>query len=358
MGFIGLWYLFLIHMTFCVFVVISGRDFYGILGVSKSASLNEIKKKYRALARTLHPDKHKDDPLASQKFSSINDAYSVLSNEEKREQYDRCGEECLKKDDIMGGTDPFASFFGDFGFSFGGGGHEHRDTPKGATIVMDLFVTLEELYNGNFVEITRNKPVMKAAKGTRKCNCRQEMSTRQLGPGRFQMVQQTVCDECPNVRLVNEERTLEVEIEPGMVDSQETRFVAEGEPHVDGDPGDLVLRIKTMPHDVFERRGDDLYTNVTLSLQDALVGFSMEIDHLDGRKVLITRDKITWPGARIRKKGEGMPNYENNNLHGTLYITFDVEFPKNDLTEQDKEAIKSILKQESVNKVYNGLRGF
>lgn len=138
-------------------------------------------------------------------------------------------------------------------------------------------------------------------------------------------------------RLVNEERTLEVEIEPGMVDGQETRFVAEGEPHIDGDPGDLVLRIKTLPHDVFERRGDDLYTNVTLSLQDALVGFSMDIEHLDGRKVLINRDKITWPGARIRKKGEGMPTYENNNLHGTLYITFDIEFPKNDLTEEEKE---------------------
>lgn len=135
--------------------IFSRRDFYGILGVSRSASLNEIKKKYRALARSMHPDKNKHDPLASSKFSDINDAYSVLSNEEKREQYDRCGEECLKKDDIMGGADPFASFFGDFGFSFGGGGHEQRDTPKGATIVMDLFVTLEELYNGNFVEVSQ-----------------------------------------------------------------------------------------------------------------------------------------------------------------------------------------------------------
>lgn len=138
-------------------------------------------------------------------------------------------------------------------------------------------------------------------------------------------------------RLVNEERTLEIEVEPGMTDGQETRFVAEGEPHIDGDPGDLLLRIKTMPHKSFERRGDDLYTNVTLSLHDALVGFSMEIEHLDGRKVAISRDKITWPGARIRKKGEGMPNYENNNLQGTLYITFDIEFPKADLTNEDKE---------------------
>lgn len=76
-----------------------------------------------------------------------------------------------------------------------------------------------------------------------------------------------VCDECPNVRMVNEERVLEIEVEPGMTNGQETKFVAEGEPHMDGEPGDLIIRIKTAPHSKFERRGDDLYTNVTISLQ-------------------------------------------------------------------------------------------
>lgn len=77
----------------------------------------------------------------------------------------------------------------------------------------------------------------------------------------------------------------------------------------------------------------------------------------DGHKVTVTRDKITWPGARIRKKGEGMPNHENNNLFGTLFVTFDVAFPKGELTDEDKEGIKKLLKQDSVNKVYNGLGG-
>ena len=76
-----------------------------------------------------------------------------------------------------------------------------------------------------------------------------------------------MCDECPNVKLVNEERLLEIEVEPGMTDGQETRFVAEGEPHMDGEPGDLIIKIKTTPHMNFERKGDDLYTNVTISLQ-------------------------------------------------------------------------------------------
>lgn len=145
---------------------------------------------------------------------------------------------------------------------------------------------------------------------------------------------------CLICRLVNEERTLEFEVEPGMTDGQEHRFIAEGEPHIDGEPGDLRIRIKTAPHSRFERKGDDLYTNITISLQDALTGFEMSIEHLDGHKVHISREKVTWPGARIRKKGEGMPNYDNNNLYGVMYITFDVEFPKSELSEEDKEGMQ------------------
>ena len=143
-----------------------------------------------------------------------------------------------------------------------------------------------------------------------------------------------------------------------MQDDMETKFVAEGEPHIDGDPGDLIVRIKTYPHPRFERRGDDLYTNVTISLVDALTGFDIDIEHLDGHKVHVTREKVTWPGARIRKKGEGMPNYENNNLFGTLYVTFDVLFPKGEYSEEEKKLIADIHKQDPVNKVYNGLGGF
>lgn len=291
-------------------------------------------------------------------------AYEVLSDPEKRKIYDRSGEEGLKNEAGFGsGSDPFSSFFGDFGFSFGFGDDSRssgrRETPKGNDVVMDLFVTLEELYNGNFVELVRKRPVYKPDQGTRKCNCRQEMVTRQLGPGRFQMLQQSVCDECPNVKLVSEERILEVEVEQGMKDGQEQRFVAEGEPHIDGDPGDLRVRIRTLPHSVFERRDDDLYTNVTIPLVDALVGFEMEIKHLDGHMVTIKRDKVTWPGARMRKSGEGMPNYENNNLRGTLFITFDVDFPKGELTSEQKEQMKQVLSHHKASpNAYNGLRGY
>lgn len=351
-----------IALLFCLFIgTFAGRDFYKILNINKRAQTNEIKKAYRKMAKTMHPDVNPGDPEATEKFQDLGVAYETLSDPEKRKIYDRGGEEALAKSEGGGGGDPFSSFFGGgnpFGDMFGDGGNGEREVHRGANIVMDLWVSLEELYLGNFVEMTHNRPVMKPAKGTRKCNCRQEMVTRSLGPGRFQMTQQQVCDDCPNVKFVNEEHLLEVEVEPGMGNGMEHKFVAEGEPHADGEPGDLVLQIRTYNHADFERKGDDLYTNITISLVDALNGFEMDIEHLDGHKVHVSREKITWPGARIRKKGEGMPNYENNNLFGTMYITFDVAFPKGELTEVDKQAISKLILQDPINAVYNGLGGF
>ncbi|XP_055071638.2 dnaJ homolog subfamily B member 11 [Misgurnus anguillicaudatus] len=346
-------------ILYLISTVLAGRDFYKILGVSRSATIKDIKKAYRKLALQLHPDRNQDDPNAQDKFADLGAAYEVLSDEEKRGQYDKYGEEGLKEGHQSSHGDIFSSFFGDFGFMFGGNRQQaNRDIPRGNDIVLDLEVTLEEVYSGNFVEVIRNKPVAKEAPGKRKCNCRQEMRTTQLGPGRFQMTQEVVCDECPNIKLINEERTLEVEIEQGVRDEMEYPFIGEGEPHIDGEPGDLRFRIKVLKHPVFERRGDDLYTNVTISLVEALVGFEMYISHLDGHNVHIVRDKITKPGARIWKKGEGLPNFDNNNIRGSLIVTFDVDFPKDQLDDQQKDGIRQLLKQTPSQKVYNGLQGY
>ncbi|XP_071941415.1 dnaJ homolog subfamily B member 11-like [Antedon mediterranea] len=352
---------YLIRLLVLVFqvslTVLAGRDFYKILGVTKKATKNEIKKAYRKLAIQYHPDKNQGDPEAEEKFKDLGAAYEVLSDEEKRKQYDNYGEEGLK--DTGSHRDPFSSFFGDFGFHFGGHHHSHNDdVPRGDDVHVDLEVSLEELYTGNFVEIVRYRPVPHTSSGTRKCNCRQEMRTMQLGPGRFQMSQHEVCDECPNVKLVNEEKILELEVEPGMVDGQEYSFIAEGEPNIDGEAGDLKFYIIAAKHPRFERKGNDLYTNVTISLQDALVGFEMDITHLDGHKVHVVRDKITWPGARIRKTEEGMPFYDNNNNKGSLFITFDVKFPKGEISNENKEKFKQLLNEVSKPTVYNGLQGY
>ncbi|XP_020626187.1 dnaJ homolog subfamily B member 11-like [Orbicella faveolata] len=342
----------------CCLQILAGRDFYTILGVPRDASKNQVKRAYRKLAMKWHPDKNKDDPKAQERFQDLSAAYEVLADDEKRKVYDRHGEEGLKNMHQGGGGDPFdpfSSFFGGFGFNFESGHSHHREVPRGSDIQMDLEVTLEELYNGNFIEVLRFKPVAETVPGTRQCNCRQEMRTTQLGPGRFQMSPVDVCDECPAVNYVTKEKLLEVEVEPGMRDGQEYPFIAEGEPHIDGEPGDLKFIIKELRHERFRRRGDDLYTNVTVALVDALNGFEMDIDHLDGHKVHIVREKITWPGARIKKKEEGMPNYDNNHVKGDLYITFDVEFPRGGLSDSEKDALKNILKQESQQKAYNGL---
>ena len=113
------------------------------------------------------------------------------------------------------------------------------------------------------------------------------------------MFQVKVCDECPNVKLITETKTLEVEIEIGADDGHEQSFVGEGEPHIDGEPGDLIFKLKLEKHSVFERRGMDLYTNVTISLQQALSGFEMNIKALDGHQINITREKVTTPSSPI-----------------------------------------------------------
>lgn len=150
-------YVSLVYLTSALVLTLAGRDFYQILSVSRSANTNEIKKAYRKLAKILHPDKNQDDPDASQKFQDLGAAYEALSDPEKRELYDRCGEDCLKKDGMMNNNDPFASFFGDFGFHFGGEQQQQHDTPRGADVIMELTISLEELYNGNFIEVRFNQ---------------------------------------------------------------------------------------------------------------------------------------------------------------------------------------------------------
>ncbi|XP_065183049.1 dnaJ homolog subfamily B member 11-like [Sycon ciliatum] len=358
------------HATvLCLLVIVAetlaGRDFYQILGVERGATTKQIKKAYRKLAMQYHPDKNPGNPEAEEKFKDLGAAYEVLSDEEQRKIYDDHGEDGLKERG-RGGQNPgdvFSSFFGGFGggggfqFNFGGGQNDGKpETPRGADVIVDLEATLEEMYEGEFVEMTRSKPVPKKASGTRQCNCRTEMRTQQLGPGQFQMFQEQVCDKCPNVKMVNEEKKLEVEIEPGVHDGHEYRFVAEGEPHIDGDPGDLIFRVRELKHKVFERRDDDLYTNVTISLQEALNGFSFDISHLDKHKVHLERTAVTRHGLRIRKKGEGMPNLDNNRVVGALFVTFDVKFPETTLTDEQRQVIASVLEQAPVQRVYNGLQ--
>jgi DnaJ family protein B protein 11 len=127
-------------------------------------------------------------------------------------------------------------------------------------------------------------------------------------------------------------------------------------PHIDGEPGDLKLKINMLQHDRFWRVGDDLYTNVTIGLDDALQGFEMKIAHLDAHFAHVKRAEVTRPGEVVMLKGQGMTSYDNNNNFGNLYVTFDVEFPTGVLPAVQKDALATVLEQYTVvPKTYRGM---
>lgn len=179
------------------------------------------------------------------------------------------------------------------------------------------------------------------------------------------MIPKKVCEECANVNLVLEERELETEVEQGIPDGfDEAKFYGEGEPEIDGDPGDLQIIYNIVKHDTYERRGNDLYANMTIGLPDALTGFRSEITQLDGRKLVIKRDEVTWPGMKLRIKNEGMPDYRDNTRVGNLVLTFDVQFPRgkfsqtSEMNDMINELKASGGKEFIKPKIYNGLQGF
>ncbi|PIA61151.1 hypothetical protein AQUCO_00300580v1 [Aquilegia coerulea] len=250
--------------------VLGGKSYYDILQLSKGATEEQIKRAYRKLALKYHPDKNQGNEEANKKFTEISNAYEVLSDQEKRSIYDRYGEEGLKQHAASGGRgggggmniqDLFSSFFG------GGGGEEEEERiVKGDDVIVELEATLEDLYMGGTLKVWREKNVLKPAPGKRRCNCRNEVYHRQIGPGMFQQMTEQVCEQCPNVKYEREGYHVTVDIEKGMQDGQEVVFYEDGEPVIDGEPGDLKFRIFTAPHDQFKREGNDLHTTVTITL--------------------------------------------------------------------------------------------
>ncbi|KAF3793280.1 DnaJ protein [Nymphaea thermarum] len=331
-------FLFVLAFTCSSF---AGKSYYDVLQVPRGASDEQIKRAYRKLALKYHPDKNPGNEEANKRFAEINNAYEVLTDREKREIYDRYGEEGLKQSAAGGGRgggsfqDIFSQFFG------GGMQEEEEKIVKGDDVIVELHATLEDLYMGGTLKVWREKNVLKPAPGKRKCNCRNEVYHKQIGPGMFQQITEQVCEKCPNVKYEREGYFVTVDIEKGMQDGQEIVFYEDGEPIIDGEVGDLKFRIQTAPHDHFRREGDDLHMTVTITLVQALVGFQKTIMHLDEHPVDIGTKGITRPKEVRRFKGEGMPLYMSSKK-GDLYITFEVLFPTS-LTEDQKAKIKAVL---------------
>ncbi|CAA6654377.1 unnamed protein product [Spirodela intermedia] len=309
------------------FCAIGGKSYYDVLQVPRGASEDQIKRAYRKLALKYHPDKNPGNEEANKRFAEINNAYEVLSDREKRNIYDRYGEEGLKQHSAGGGRGGGMNIQDIFNNFFGGGvpDEEEDKVVKGDDVIVELDASLEDLYMGGSLKVWREKNILKPAPGKRQCNCRNEVYHRQIAPGMFQQMTEQVCEQCPNVKYEREGYFLTVDIEKGMRDGQEVVFYEDGEP----------FRIKTAPHERFRREGNDLHTTVTITLLQALVGFEKSLVHLDEHLVEIGTEAVR------KFKGEGMPLHSSNKK-GDLYVTYEVLFPSS-LTEDQKSKIKAVL---------------
>ncbi|XP_046542388.1 dnaJ homolog subfamily A member 2-like [Haliotis rubra] len=342
---------------------------YEILGVSKNASDNEIKKAYYKLAKEFHPDKN---PESGEKFKEISFAYEVLSNQEKRETYDRFGLQGLKEGASAGGgfggglfDDLFGNFFGFPGMGGGGGGGGRNRRRRGEDTFHPLKVSLEDLYNGKTAKLQLSKTVicgkcngMGGKQGaTVKCrNCQGrgvKITLRQLGPGMVQQMQ-SICNEChgegetisdkdrckscKGKKVTNETKILEVHVDKGMKDGQKIPFRGEGDQQPDMEPGDVIIVLQMKEHSVFSRDGVDLYCTHTIGLTEALCGFHFSLKHLDGRELVIKNPPgdVIHPGMIKTVLSEGMPIYRSPFEKGNLYIKFDITFPKQNFTTEAK----------------------
>ncbi|CAM6051595.1 unnamed protein product [Sphagnum compactum] len=349
--------------------------YYNVLGVSKTASQDELKKAYRKLAIKNHPDKGGDP----EKFKEISQAYEVLSDPEKRDVYDQYGEDALKEGMAGGGAshnpfDIFESFFGGGGQSFGGGsGRGSRRQRRGEDVVHPLKVSLEELYNGTSKKLSLSRNVLcakckgkgsKTGASSRCAGCQgsgMKVSIRQLGPSMIQQMQHVCadckgsgevisekdkCGQCKGQKVVQDKKTLEVHVEKGMQHGQKITFQGEADEAPDTETGDIVFVLQLKDHPKFKRKGDDLFVQHTLTLTEALCGFQFPLTHLDGRQLLIkcSPGEIVKPGQCKAVNDEGMPHYQRPFMKGRLYIQFSVDFPETGSLSPDQcKAIEAIL---------------
>lgn len=321
---------------------------YETLGVKKTADEKEIKKAYRKLAVKHHPDKGGDEA----KFKEVSAAYEILSDKEKRGKYDKYGLEGVADEGGGGGRDAndlFSMFFG----GRGGGGSRSRGPKKGPSINHPLKCSLADLYNGKTVKlaVTRKVIVGESSECNRCGGQGAVMEMRQIGPGMIQQLQRA-CDECAGkgykAKHKNERKVLEVHVDKGMKNDQKIQFQGMGDEVPNTETGDINFIVQEKEHELFKRKGADLLVMKTLSLNQALCGFTWQITHLDNREILIK----TQPGEVIQPEtidnkpftkkipNEGMPSHGNPFVRGDLYILFRVTFPRSG--EMSPEAISTL----------------
>ncbi len=346
------------------------RDYYEVLGVSKSASADEIKKAYRRLAMKYHPDRNKDDAGSESKFKEAKEAYEVLRDSDKRAAYDRFGHDGLRGAGMGGpggfSAEGFSDIFGDvFGDIFGGGGR--RGGPqvfRGADLGYELRLDLERAVRGDTVTIDVPSQVAcevcdgsGARKGTKPTQCSTCSGAGQVRMQQgFFSIQQTCpackgagtmisdpCENCHGRGRVRKTRTLSVKVPAGVDDGDRIRLSGEGEAGRNGGPpGDLYVEIRVNPHKIFVREGADLSCEVPISFSTAALGGEVELPTLDGN-VSLKVPGGTQSGKVFRLRGKGVTTVRDPRK-GDLFARVAVETPVN-LTNEQKELLKKFDKK-------------
>ncbi len=370
------------------------RDYYEVLGVEKGATDAEIKKAYRALAKKYHPDMNPGDAEAEKKFKEASEAYAVLSDSDKRRQYDQFGHAAFEGGaGGAGGFDfsgaDFGDIFGDiFGDLFGGGrsrGGYSNGPMKGANLRTSVRISFEEAVFGCKKEIELNvKETCKTCNGSgAKPGTSPETCSKCGGKGQVVFTSQSLfgtvrnvqtcpdcqgsgkvikekCADCRGTGYISMKKRYSVDIPAGIDNGQSTRMPGLGEPGVNGGPrGDVLIEVIVGRHPIFQRQDFDIYSTVPMSFAVAALGGEILIDTVDG-KVIYDVKPGTQTDTRVRLRGKGVPSWRNKDVRGDHYVTLVVQVPDrlkpeakellhqfDELTGNTLSAAKSAAEQEA-----------
>jgi len=342
------------------------QDFYDVLGVDRRASPGDLKKAYRKLAMKYHPDRNQGDAEAESKFKEVSEAYDILSDDEKREAYDRFGHAAFQNSGAGAGFDgnfgsSFADVFDDLFGDFMGGGRQRRGgNNRGADLRYNMDITLEEAFTGKSAKITiPTTAVCDGCSGSGSesgsqpstCDACQGHGKVRSQSGFF-TVERTCpncggagqvitnpCKQCGGTGRMEKEKTLSVNIPKGVEDGTRIRLSGEGEAGMrGGTQGDLYIFLSLQPHEFFQRDGSNIYCRVPIPMTTATLGGEVNVPTLDGGRVTVNLTEGTQTGRQFRLQGKGMPQMRGRG-EGDMYVQAMVETPVN-LSKSQKELLQ------------------